>query len=101
MDLEFVGRNLLIGLGLHGFQNDYWDNGFGYEDVCNTELPLARTLSGMWLLNYSADDYWNENWDNNMLHWGRRYVREQIDDLRSLCGEGTAIDATIGGRHEL
>ena len=33
----------------------------------------------MWLLNYSADDYWNEEWSNNILHWGRRYVRDQIE----------------------
>ena len=81
----------------HGFQGDYWDDGFGYEDVCNTDLPLARTLNAMWLLNYSAEDYWNEEWGNNMLHWGRRYVREQIDDLRSKCGDGTAIATTFTG----
>jgi len=85
----------------HGFQKDNWSHGFGYEDCCNTDLPLARTFNGIWLLNYSAEDYWNEEWSNNMLHWGRRYVREQIDDLRSFCGDGTAIAATIGNRHEL
>jgi len=85
----------------HGFQKDYWSHGFGYEDCCNTDLPLARTFNGIWLLNYSAEDYWNEEWSNNMLHWGRRYVREQIDDLRSFCGDGSAIAATIGNRHEL
>ena len=81
----------------HGFRNSYWDDGFGYEDPCNTDLPLARTLNALWLLNYSADDYWNEQWSNNILHWGRRYVRDQIDDLRSKCGDGTAIAAAFSG----
>ncbi len=85
----------------HGFKNAYWDDGFGYEDPCNTDLPVARTLNGMWLLNYSADDYNNEDWSNNILHWGRRYVREQIDDLRAKCGDGSAIAASIGSRHEV
>lgn len=81
----------------HGFRGDYWDDGFGYEDCCNTDLPLARTFNSMWLLNYSADDYWNEEWSNNILHWGRRYVRNQMDDLRSKCGDGSAIAATFRG----
>jgi len=85
----------------HGFRNNYWDDGFGYEDCCNTDLPLARTFNGIWLLNYSADDYWNEEWSNNILHWGRRYVRNQIDDLRSLCGDGTAIASAGSGRIEV
>lgn len=81
----------------HGFQKNYWDDGFGYEDCCNTDLPLARTFGAMWLLNYSADDYGNEDWQNNILHWGRRYVRNQIDDLRARCGDGSAIAATFSG----
>ena len=85
----------------HGFQNEYWNDGFGYEDACNTDLPVARTLNGMWLLNYSADDYWNEDWSNNILHWGRRFVREQIDDLRAKCGDGSLIAKSTGGHVEL
>jgi hypothetical protein len=85
----------------HGFRKTYWDDGFGYEDCCNTDLPLARIFGAMWLLNYSADDYWNEDWSNNCLHWARRYVRDQINDLRSLCGDGTNIAWSGSGRVEL
>lgn len=81
----------------HGFRKKYWDDGFGYYDVCNNNKPLARTLSAIWLLNYSADDYWNEQWSNNILHWGRRYVRNQVDDLRSKCGDGSAIATSFSG----
>lgn len=81
----------------HGFRKSYWDGGFGYYDACNTDKPLARTFNAIWLLNYSAQDYWNEQWSNNILHWGRRYVRQQIDDLRSLCGDGSAIARATHG----
>lgn len=81
----------------HGFSKKYWDDGFGYDAPCNNSLPLSRTLSGIWLLNYSADDYWNEQWSNNILHWGRRYVRNQIDDLRAKCGDGSAIATAFSG----
>ena len=81
----------------HGFRKSYWDDGFGYYDVCNNDKALARTLSALWLLNYSAEDYSNEQWSNNILHWGRRYVRNQIDDLRSKCGDGSAYATSWSG----
>jgi hypothetical protein len=81
----------------HGFKKKYWDDGFGYHAVCNNNLPLCRTLSGIWLLNYSAEDYWNEQWSNNILHWGPRYVRNQINDLRAKCGDGTAVATAFSG----
>jgi hypothetical protein len=83
------------------FNSDYWRNGFGFDDVCNTDLPAARTLSGIWLLNYSAENYQDEEYSSSCLNWGCRYVREQARDLRAYCGDGTAIAASLGGRIEL
>jgi hypothetical protein len=83
------------------FNSDYWRNGFGFDDVCNTDLPAARTLSGIWLLNYSAENYQDEEYSSSCLNWGCRYVREQARDLQAHCGDGTAIAASFGGRIEL
>jgi hypothetical protein len=83
------------------FNSDYWRNGFGFEDVCNTDLPAARTLSALWLLNYSAEDYTNEDYNSSCLQWGCRYVRDQVGDLRSMCGDGSAIARSFGDRIEL
>jgi hypothetical protein len=87
----------------HDFDFDSWHHGFGYEDCCNVDLPLARTFNAFWLLNYSADDYNNDQYSNNMLHWGRRYVRDQMDDVRAACGDGSAAATTfdywIFGKH--
>jgi hypothetical protein len=85
----------------HKFNKKYWQNGFGWDDCCNTDLPLARTFAAIWLLNYSAEDYWNEDWENNALHWACRYVREQINELWAKCGDGTYIAYTFGDRIEL
>jgi hypothetical protein len=57
---------------VHGFNGTYWQNGWGYDDVCNIRKPLARCLNAMWLLNYSAEDYTNEDWNSDALHWGPR-----------------------------
>lgn len=83
------------------FNSNYWQNGFGFDDVCNTDLPAARTLSGIWLLNYSAENYQDEEYTGSCLNWACRYVREQARDLRAFCGDGTAIAASFGGRIEL
>lgn len=83
----------------YGFSGnkDYWDDGFGWDDPCNTNQALARTFNACYLLTYSAEDYSNDNWNSPILNWGRRYVRENIDDLRSMCGDGSAIAAAFSG----
>jgi hypothetical protein len=87
----------------YGFQGNknYWDDGFGWEDPCNTSKPLARAFNGWYLLTYSAQDYQNESWNSPILNWGRRYVRNNIDDLRSKCGDGSAIASASGDTVEV
>lgn len=85
----------------YGFQNAYWDDGFGYEDPCNRNLPLNRTMNALWVLCYSADDYNNDEYSNNCLHWARRYTWNQIDSLRSLCGDGSLIGQASGSNVDL
>jgi hypothetical protein len=85
----------------YGFQNSFWDDGFGYEDPCNRDLPLNRTMNALWVLCYSADDYDNDAYSNNCLHWARRYTWNQIDSLRSRCGDGTLIGEASGSNVDL
>src|SRR3954451_19807292 len=63
-----------------------WQKGFGYEDCCNSDLPLARAFNGCYVLTYSASDYLNDDYAGACLNWARRYVRENIEDLRAECG---------------
>ncbi len=73
------------------FDHDDWDDGFGYEAVCDNTRPLSRTMSGIWCLTYSADNYQNESYDSNILQWGCRFARNAIDELDGRCGSGGAI----------
>lgn len=84
---------------VHGFNYDWWQDGWGFDDVCNIRKPLARCLNAMWLLTYSADDYQNDAWNTDALHWGGRYVRTQFkftDDLRAECGDGSRVARATG-----
>jgi hypothetical protein len=74
-----------------------WMNGWGYEESCNTDLPLARTFAGLYALTYSAPDWQLDTYDKPILNFARRYVRENIDDLMALCGDGTAVARAIFG----
>jgi hypothetical protein len=83
----------------YGFDGnlEHWNEGFGFERPCNTDLPLARTFTGLYALSYSAADWQNDGYDKPILNWARRYVRENIDDLRAACGDGTAIAHSYTG----
>jgi hypothetical protein len=81
----------------HDFDEGDWDDGFGFDSVCDMNLPLGRALAGVWCLNYSADDYMNEDYSSDILHWGCRYVRENIDELDARCGDGNTIATTRTG----
>jgi len=70
------------------FDEGDWDDGFGYENVCDNTGPLCRTMSGIWCLTYSADNYQNESYDSNILQWGCRFARNAIDELDGRCGDG-------------
>jgi hypothetical protein len=82
----------------YGFSGNkgYWDDGFGWDDPCNTDQPLARAFNGCYLLTYSAEDYRDDSYTSPILNWGRRLVRENIDNLRSKCGDGSAIATSFG-----
>ena len=42
------------------FDRDDWDEGFGYDDVCNNTQPLSRALSGIYCLTYSSPHFPSE-----------------------------------------
>ncbi len=83
----------------YGFSGNkaYWDDGWGWDDCCNTSKPLARAFNGCYALTYSASDYLNDSWSSPILNWGRRYVRNNIDNLRCKCGDGSAIARSFSG----
>src|SRR5262249_23462517 len=51
------------------FDHDDWDEGFGYDDVCNNTQPLCRALSGIWCLTYSSPRFPSESYNGNIGSW--------------------------------
>jgi len=72
------------------FDKGDWDEGFGWDDACNIDQPLARTFNALWLLAYSAEDYAKSTSDfsGNALRWAYPYSASNIDELDGRCGSG-------------
>jgi hypothetical protein len=73
----------------YDFDKEDWDNGRGFEDPCNVDLPLARTLNAIWLLHNALPD-WARNIspepeEINLLRWAPEYTSAQIDELDARC----------------
>jgi hypothetical protein len=79
------------------FDKDDWDDGFGYEVVCDKTRALGRTMSGIWCLTYSSPQFPRESFSGNILEWGCRFSRNAIDELDARCGNGTAFAQTRTG----
>ena len=68
------------------FDQGDWDEGFGYEEVCNNRRPLNRAMSGIFCLTYSSPRFPSESYNGNILEWGCRFARNAIDELDGRCG---------------
>ena len=81
------------------FDKEDWDDGFGYNDPCNINLPLARTFNALYLLAYSAEDYakTTNDFSGNALRWAYPYAASNIDELDARCGDGTANATSYSG----
>jgi hypothetical protein len=75
------------------FDREDWDNGFGYEDPCNNNLPLGRTFNALNLLDFfgtsKPDD--SDNW----LPWFYSFASNAHDELDAKCGSGRANGCLI------
>lgn len=86
-----------------GFRKKYWDDGFGYEDVCNSQKPLGRTLSALYLLQYSFSPAATSlsDWSGSAVRWGYPYsatIYQDLNDLRARCGNGRDFAEAFIGR---
>jgi hypothetical protein len=73
-----------------GFKKKYWDDGFGYEDVCNWQKPLGRIMAALYLLenSYSPKATSLSDWSGPGVRWAYPYsgtVYKMLDDLRGKC----------------
>lgn len=78
----------------YDFDKEDWDNGFGWDQACNVNRPLARAFNGLWCLEYSAPDPSNESYKMPIINWAGRFSRENIDELDGRCGSMKGASAT-------
>jgi hypothetical protein len=77
----------------YDFDEEDWDNGFGFGQACDIEKPLNRTYNGIAVLHYSAPDPPTEadDFSGNFLRWGGNYAMSRIDELDCRCGSGQIL----------
>lgn len=82
------------------FDKDDWDGSFGWDEACNVNLPLARTMNALYALQYSSymPDYSsNDGYQGKILEWAGVYAAKKIDELDARCGDGGAYAQTWWG----
>lgn len=95
MDQYFVSRICVQSIvdrywNTYGFQKKYWDDGFGYDDVCSWQQPLGRTMGALYLLenSYTPKASSLSDWSGPGVKWAYPYsgtVYNGLDDLRQMC----------------
>lgn len=73
-----------------GFRKKYWDDGFGYYDVCNWQKPLGRIMAALFLLenSYYPKATSLSDWSGPGVRWAYPYsgtVYKSLSDLRGKC----------------
>lgn len=68
----------------YGFEREYWDQGFGYHDACDSARPLGRTFGAMRYLDEASD--WGSYHPSGRT-WHDR-ASGSIDSIKGQCGGG-------------
>ena len=65
-----------------GMEKQFWDNAWGFNNVCDVNMPLNRTFRALELLRVSK----NKNHGNNIvLNFAYDFSKESINHLRADC----------------
>jgi hypothetical protein len=59
-----------------------WDEGWGFDDCRNVNLPLARTFNAMFAVHLSAPPGAGSD---NFLTYSHSYVVDSIDEIQTSC----------------
>jgi hypothetical protein len=84
----------------YGFRKQYWDDGFGFHDVCNPSKALGRMMNAIYVLTYA--DSWRPaahgDRSGSVLRWGQAYAFEHVDETHMRCDLGGAMADFSGSR---
>lgn len=76
------------------FQNNTWDEGFGWNDPCNATKPMKRAINSFWVIEHASDtmnapgDY-----SGGVIHWAWDYIKAKTPEFEGSCSS-SAIAAT-------
>lgn len=74
--------------GKYHFDNDDWDEGLGYDDPCNENLPLKRTFNALQLLKYGITASPTcDTTSANVGQWAYCWAGDSIDELDGTCDD--------------
>lgn len=75
-------------------ESKYWNADAGFNQPCNLDYPLGRTLNTLWFLLISdPNPAWNlDDRSGSILHWGYNYAASVSAHLRLVC-DGTMQNA--------
>jgi hypothetical protein len=81
------------------FDKEDWDDGWGYDNPCDVNGALSRTLSAIWCLTYSAGLSPSATISSaiSILNWGWKYAQHHIDELDARCPVPGAVAMTQWG----
>jgi hypothetical protein len=74
------------------FDKGDWDDGFGWDEACNINQPLARTFNALNLLDFFGTSM--PAGSSNWLPWFYAYSSDEIDELDAGCDFGQANGCT-------
>jgi hypothetical protein len=78
-----------------------WDEGYGWDSVCDVNLPLGRTYNALALLRLFGTS--KPEGSNNWLPWFYSFASNAIDELDARCGKGqnlTTLATTFTGAQD-
>ena len=82
----------------YGMPKEYWDDGFGWDDACNTDRPFARLATAKVALQVSASAARQTSGDIDdskpFIDWASLWSVRTVDHLRMYCN-GDAVSSQV------
>lgn len=77
------------------FQNNTWDEGFGWNTPCDDRKPMKRAVNGLWVLeNASTSPNAHGDFSGGVINWAYDYIKHKTPEFEGSCGVGNIAATT-------
>jgi len=75
----------------YSFDEEDWNDGFGWSVPCDLHRPQARIFQAIELLHFSSpnEPQFTDDFSGNFLRWAGNYAIDSFDELDGRCSNGT------------